>query len=239
MYYDKYRPRYPEGILDFMKMELGFSSASTVADVGSGTGILCELLLKNGNFVFGVEPNSAMKDIAEAILSRYPNFRSVNGCAEATTLPSASVDFITAAQSFHWFDASKARVEFSRILKPEGWVILIWNTRNMSTAFMRAYEQLVQDFADKPTRVRHEDVGEKGIRDFLGEYKKRIFRNAQVLDLAGLEGRLLSSSYSPLPGDPRHSAMLKELRSIFDSHQKEGYVQLEYNTELFCAQFTN
>jgi SAM-dependent methyltransferase len=100
-YYAKYRPRYPEVILNFMEQQLGFSSVSVIADVGSGTGILSEMFLKHGNLVFGVEPNKEMRETAEAILAVYPHFRSVNGSAEATMLPAASVDFVMAAQSFH------------------------------------------------------------------------------------------------------------------------------------------
>lgn len=124
-YYDKYRPGYPESLLAYFDSEVGFSPKSIVADIGSGTGILSAMFLKNGNMVFGVEPNEDMRRIAEANLGSYPNFRSVDGSAESTNLRESSVDFITAGQSFHWFDRPRARKEFRRILRNEGWVVLV------------------------------------------------------------------------------------------------------------------
>src|SRR2546430_17738249 len=124
--YIAYRPKYPAAVAEFLRNELGLSAASVVADVGSGTGILSELLLQAGCTVFGVEPNAAMRAAAERLLAAYPNFKSVVGTAEATTLTDASVDFVTAGQAFHWFDAAGARREFTRILQPGGWVVLEW-----------------------------------------------------------------------------------------------------------------
>src|SRR5687768_13340243 len=124
--YAKYRPNYPAGVIDLLKTDCGLTETSTIADVGSGTGILSEMLLKNGNTVIGVEPNEAMRLAAELLLTSFPNFRSIDGSAEDSTLESESVDFIIAAQAFHWFDRTKSKREFRRILKPGGWVVLIW-----------------------------------------------------------------------------------------------------------------
>jgi SAM-dependent methyltransferase len=233
-YYAKFRPSYPEAIPNFMKQELGLSATSVIGDVGSGTGILSQMFLKHGNSVFGVEPNKKMREIAETNLAGYSRFRSINGSAEATTLPASSIDIITAAQSFQWFDAEKARVEFLRILKPGGWVILIWNTRRNSTPFMEAYERLVRDHA-KFQQVRHENLDEGVLRGFLGDYTVRVFDNVQILNLEGLTGRLLSSSYTPLSDDPGYPQMLDELRSLFNSYNKNGLVQLQYDTEVYCG----
>src|ERR1019366_5901844 len=125
--YIKYRPGYPQAIVDLLSARCGLTSASVIADVGSGTGILTELMLRNGNKVFAVEPNRDMREAAERLLSQHPNFISVEGTAEVTRLNDASVDLIVAGQSFHWFDRVKTRQEFLRVLKPGGWVALIWN----------------------------------------------------------------------------------------------------------------
>jgi SAM-dependent methyltransferase len=239
-YYAKSRPRYPQAILNFMENDLSLTKASVIADVGSGTGILSELFLRHGNSVFGVEPNREMRKAAEELLNAYPNFKSTNGTAEDTNLPAASVDFVTAAQSFHWFDPTKAREEFLRILKPQGWVLLIWNTRKNSPGFMESYERLVKEYAVRPhfRRTAKDRVGEQGLTNFLGEYRTRMFSNSQVLDFDGLAGRLLSSSYVPLPGEPGFSPMLDRLRKLFDSYQEGGTVHVEYDTETYYAQLT-
>lgn len=234
--YAKYRPRYPTAILEFMRQELKLSTESVIADVGSGTGILSEMFLRNGNLVYGIEPNREMREFAESSLAGYHDFMSVNGSAENTGLPAHSIDFITAAQSFHWFDQVKAKQEFLRILRFGGWAILIWNTRRKSTSFPQSYEKLVNEYSGDYPKIRHENVTEIALASFLGQYKSRKFDNFQLLDYQALVGRLLSSSYAPLEGDPRHEPMLSELRRIFDACQHDGFVRLEYGTELYYGQ---
>src|SRR3954447_4559397 len=114
--YIKYRPNYPRALVRLLEAECGMTGASVIADVGSGTGILSELFLKNGNRVYGVEPNREMREAGERLLASYTNFVSVDGRAEATTLDDASVDFVTAGQAFHWFDPPRTRREFVRVL---------------------------------------------------------------------------------------------------------------------------
>jgi SAM-dependent methyltransferase len=233
--YIAYRPKYPAVVAEFLRAELGLSTASVVADVGSGTGILSELLLRAGCTVFGVEPNEAMRRAAEELLQAQPNFKSVNGTAEATTLADASVDFVTAGQAFHWFDGVRARVEFRRILKPAGRVVLIWNMRRTDTTpFLRDYEKLLREFGTDYAQVNCEQLPEERIAEFFGgAYQQRSFDNEQVFDYEGVRGRLLSSSYVPLTGQPNHEAMLAELRRIFDLHERAGRVTIEYDTKVF------
>ena len=235
-HYAKYRPRYSDAVLHYLERELSFSQASIVADVGSGTGILSEMFLKNGNMVFGIEPNEDMRKMAEANLLMYPNFRSINGSAESTTLAKDSVDFITAAQSFHWFDAPLAKVEFRRILRNGGWVILIWNTRKTSTPFLHAYDQMVREASKEKRRVRHEDLDDTALSNFLGDHRVAKLPNFQELGYEGLVGRFLSSSYAPLPGEPRYEQKLAKLTKIFNRYQANGAVRFEYETEVYSGQ---
>lgn len=233
--YVKYRPRYPGAIIDFLSAECGLNPDSVIADVGSGTGILSELFLKHGNRVFGVEPNQEMRQAGEGILADYPSFTSVVGSAEATSLPAQSVDYITAAQAFHWFDRERARAEFERILKPFGWVLLIWNERRTDgTAFLREYEELLLIYGTDYKEVRHENVYENIAAFFAPqEFKLKSFPNQQLFDYEGLKGRLLSSSYVPASGQPNFDEMLAALRSVFNNHQEDGHVVVEYDTRVF------
>src|SRR4051812_31213057 len=145
--YVRYRPSYPSAVIELLKNECGLTANSIIADIAFGTGIFTKLLLENGNRVFGIEPNANMRRAGEEFLGSFPNFTSVAGTAEDSTLSSQSVDFATAAQAAHWFDLKQARAEFMRILKPGGWSVLVWNERSVnSTAFLREYEQLVLDF---------------------------------------------------------------------------------------------
>ena len=236
-YYDTYRPQYPAALLNFLR-GLGFSRNSVVADIGSGTGILTKLLLKNGNTVFAVEPNEDMRRAAEAGLSHYPAFRSVDGSAESTGLRTRCVDFVTAAQSFHWFKQSAARREFQRILRVNGWVVLLWNTRKTSTPFLQAYDQLVIWVTAKTKgRVRQEDLTADAVAKFLGKRCQSVkLENSQELDFDGLVGRLTSASYSPLPGDALRQDLIQRAREVLNQFQKGGLVKLEYWTEVHAGQ---
>jgi ubiquinone/menaquinone biosynthesis C-methylase UbiE len=234
--YIKYRPGYPSVVIDTLASECGLTETSIVADIGSGTGILSELFLKHGNPVFGVEPNREMREAGERLLKQYPNFTSVNGAAEATTLANCSVDFITAGQAFHWFDRIQTRKEFTRILKPDGWVALIWNDRHIDTSpFLCAYEELLHRYGTDFEAVAHRNVDAAAIAAFFAprSFTLRKFGNRQVFDFDGLRGRLLSSSYAPEPGHPNHLPVLDALRAIFDKHQIDGRVEFTYTTVVY------
>lgn len=235
--YLRYRPGYPHDIVALLAQECSLRPEHSIADIASGTGIFTRLLLENGNRVFGVEPNPAMRQAGEAFLRSYSLFISVAGTAEATTLPDGSVDLVTAAQAAHWFDREKTRREFARILRPGGWVALVWNERSTeATAFLREYEQLLLAYGTDYREVRHERTTTT-IETFFAPSpcQSRVFPYRQELDYEALEGRLLSSSYTPEPGDSRHEVMLRELRRVFDSHQTGGRVAVEYNTRVFCG----
>jgi ubiquinone/menaquinone biosynthesis C-methylase UbiE len=233
--YVLYRPGYPLEALQALKTECGLVPGHMVADIASGTGIWTRLLLENGNPVFGVEPNVEMREAGERLLRGFPKFSSVAGTAEETTLPTQSVDFVTAAQAAHWFDRERARREFVRILKPGGWLVLVWNERiTDSTAFLRAYEQLLLSYGTDYEDVRHERTT-SAVNEFFDPtpFQERVFEMRQDFDYAGVEGRLLSSSYVPGPEHPQHAPMLREARRIFDATAVEGRVAFEYKTRLY------
>ena len=232
--YVRYRPGYPHEVVELLKKECGLTPDSVIADIAFGTGIFTRMLLENGNRVFGVEPNAEMRRAGKQFLSSYPRFTSVIGTAEATTLPDHNVDIVTAAQAAHWFDREKARREFLRILKPGGWLVLLWNDRRIdSTEFLRQYEQLLRTYGTDYEDVRHQGMT-LAIDGFFGNsFQTRAFEYKQTFDYAGLEGRLLSSSYVPQKDSPKYDPMLRELRSIFDSHQVGGKVSFDYDTRIY------
>ncbi|MCU1296050.1 MAG: putative methyltransferase [Acidobacteriaceae bacterium] len=179
-----------------------------------------------------------MRHAGEEFLRNFPNFTSIEGTAEQTNLAHSSVDFITAAQAAHWFDLKKARIEFQRILKPNGWAVLIWNKRRVdATAFLRDYEQLLLNYGTDCQEIRHERTS-SSIDEFFApsSFRQRTFDWIQEFDYAGLEVRLLSSPYAPSASEPTHKPMLGNLCRIFDEHQKNGHVPLEYDTKVFYGQ---
>jgi SAM-dependent methyltransferase len=233
-----YRPRYPEAVLNILRDEIGLSPTWEIADVGSGTGISAQLFLRNGNEVTAVEPNEPMRAAAERLLAKYPRFRSVAGTAEQTMLADHSVGCLVAAQAFHWFDMPRARAEFKRVLRPDGWVVLLWNVRRLDTTpFLREYEQLLLAYGTDYSRVRHDRIDEQALEQWYGnrQFIVRAVENLQPLDFEGLRGRLLSSSYVPAAGESKYDEMLADLDRLFQKHQRHGHVVIEYDTQIYAG----
>jgi SAM-dependent methyltransferase len=235
--YVKYRPSYPNAVLQFLRAEFGLLSSHTVADIGSGTGISSELFLQNGNLTFGVEPNDPMRERSAEILKGYPSFKVIDGTAEHTGLPDASVDFIVAGQAFHWFDRENAKTEFTRILGPHGVIVLMWNERLIDGAFAKAYDQLIVDHATDYVTVDHRNIDDAALTKFFSPtlYTLRIFENKQVFDFEGLKGRLSSSSYVPNEDQPGYAPMIADLRLLFDRFQDQNHITIHYATKVYAA----
>jgi SAM-dependent methyltransferase len=239
--YIRYRPHYSPDVVKALQQACGLTSEQVIADVGCGTGLLAEILLENGNRVIGVEPNLEMRQAGMQYLSRFTSFRMVAGSAENTTLPDASVGFVVAAQAFHWFRPEPTRKEFSRILKPGGWAVLIWHDRDTeSTPFLRAYEDFLVRYATDYTIVAHNKVANYGALERFYSPSPMQFivqHTRQQFDFEGLRGRLLSSSYAPREGIAAE-AMLRELPELFSKYAEHGRVIFEYETKIYCGHLT-
>jgi ubiquinone/menaquinone biosynthesis C-methylase UbiE len=234
--YVKFRPTYPSDLLDYLDNQCGLQS-KTVADIGSGTGIFTKLLLDRGAIVEGVEPNQKMREAAEKEFGNESLFHSRNGTAEATTLPNSSVDLITCAQAFHWFEPEKTRKEFDRILKPQGKIALIWNDVDQNHPVGAAYEKFKIAFSDpslKKVRAIEAEL-DITIPKFFNNHEEKIFSNFQDLNEEGLLGRYFSSSYAPPERAPNKPKAAAKLRQLFAQHQKDGLLRLPYKTELFLG----
>lgn len=235
--YVKYRPHYPEEIIDYLTEKNILRKESDIADIGSGTGILTELFLKNGNKVYGIEPNKEMREAGEAYLKDSTNFISVEGTAEKAPLEKNSVDLIIAGQAFHWFDVEKAKEEFKRILEPGGHIVLIWNVRQLDTnPFLKSYEAMLIKYGTDYLKILHENVNDKVLSKFYeGKYEKKTFYNEQIFDFDALKGRLLSSSYSPTEEMPSYQSMLEQLQKLFSQYNDNGKIIIPYDTDVYCG----
>lgn len=254
--YVKYRPHYPEVIPGYLSSVYSFDPSWDVADIGSGTGISTELFLRNGNRVYAVEPNAAMRGAAEELLGHYTRaaaaagkpgkadsgaagrFISIDGTAEATGLAAGSLQLIIAGQAFHWFDPVRSKAEFIRILRPGGVVALIWNERLTDTPFEREYDELIGRYGKDYKTTNHRNIADLQIADFFHPAAVALaqFANEQRFDFEGLKGRLLSSSYMPKEG-PDYSAMLQDLEGLFARRQLAGQVRVGYDTRVYSGVF--
>jgi SAM-dependent methyltransferase len=236
--YVRYRPGYPAAAIDLLQRRCGLNGGAVVADLGSGTGILTQLLLPHAAQVAAVEPNDPMRAAAEAALSGDPHFLSIKGTAEATTLADASVDLVVAGQAFHWFKVAPARDEALRITRPGAHGALLWNEhRSQGSPFLADYEQLLRRHASEYDAVVGSRVDELSMREYLGGAMQcATFPNQQSFDYPGLLGRLMSSSYAPEPGHPEHEPLLEGLARVFAAHQQGGRVLFPYVTLVYFAQ---
>lgn len=241
--YAAHRPEYPKEVLEFIAERCGLTGSSVVADIGSGTGLMSALFLGNGNGVLAVEPNREMRGAAEGILGDHPRFRSVAGSAEDTTLADDSVDLVVAANALHWIDRDRARVEFSRILKPGGHASIVWSIpRRSGSPFSEALGELFS--------AHRTDGGAGGDADavyamtevFFGggtgdpqNYEVERFPHSLRLDFEGLKGLMLSPSSMPAESRPGFDEMLRDLESIFRANEAGGEIVVEYLASVYCG----
>lgn len=236
--YIKYRPGYPESILELMQAELGLQATHRIADIGAGTGKLTQLLLKSNAPTYAIEPNADMLHAARQLLEHHPSFHPIEASAEQTTLPNQSVDFITAGQAFHWFDKVRSRNEFLRILKPGGYCLIIWNKRaDEQSDFMYAYNEYLKNYSTDLNLINLRNVDEPTIQTFLGQeqFQFRQYDHYQAFDWEGLKGRYLSCSYALHEGHDGHEKALAALSNLFEQFAIDGQVKMWYNAVVYYA----
>jgi len=224
--YSKYRPSYPLEFIDYIFSNIGTKKETIIADIGSGTGILTRQLLERGGKVTAVEPNADMRKVAEKDLSSFDKFISINGTAENTTLPDHSIDHITVAQAFHWFDRQLFKSECKRILKPGGMVFLVWNSRDETSELVRENDAVnkkycpnFKGFSGGMRGAENED----DFNDFFdGEYEIKTFQNDVTFDEQGFIGRNLSGSYALKEDDRNYQNYISELKALYEKYNKSG-----------------
>ena len=242
--YSKYRPTYPKEFIDYINSIDGLDDKSIIADIGSGTGILSKQLLGIGKSIIAVEPNADMRRFAESILGNFENFISVNATAENTTLCDRSVDLITVAQAFHWFDKDKFKEECKRILKPGGKVILVWNTRVLSDESMVEYEKIIRQycpdfegFSGRKCSSLYNEIGVEGEDEFKmffeGTYEEKSYQNDQINSLERFIGGALSASYAPNENDDIYTAFVTDLKACFNKYAVNESMVMPFITKSY------
>jgi SAM-dependent methyltransferase len=214
------RPGYPAALIDMLVSHCARWASATIADVGAGTGLLTLPLLQAGLRVTAIEPNAEMRQACDQLLGVYSHYRSIDGSAEATQLPAQSVDLITAAQAFHWFDVERARAEFLRVLQPAGQVALIWNDRVRDDVLHVALDEVFAEFggAKRGALLAHEE--RHAVPQFFGEgrFAEFSFSNEQQLSRAGLLSLVLSRSYMPARDTQQGQAVAAMVQRVFEAH---------------------
>lgn len=237
--YKQFRPSYPQAFLNCMFSEIGLPKNAVFADVGAGTGILTRQLLKTGSTVYAVEPNDDMRAQAEADLKCFPNFIAVRGTAEDTKLQNNSVDCVAAAQAFHWFDRARFQTECRRILKENGKVVLVWNSRDGDSTLVQENERINRAYCpnfkgfsgEMRSAVKAGDFSDF----FCGTYEEKTFPHPLTMDKDGFIGRNLSASYALKPTDSAYSAYIAALEALFADFAQDGFVTMPNSTKCYIG----
>ena len=222
------RPRYAPELIDYLYSNFGITNSSIIADIGSGTGKFSKHLLDRCGKIYCVEPNTDMRCVAEQELCGYQDFYSVNGNAENTTLANNSVDYITTAQAFHWFDVNKFKQECLRIIKSGGVIFLIWNVRDnsdlLNQELFQIYSTYCPNFLGFSGGIEKDDQRIKCFFD--DKYNYVSFNNPLLFTRETFIARSLSSSYSLKEGDSEYPKYLSTLNALFDKYENNGIVSI-------------
>lgn len=235
--YARFRPDYPEALIRDLIHENDLDGSSAVADIGSGTGILTGQLLDNGLNVTAVEPNADMRHVAETRLRRNPRFTSVTGTAEQTGLKSGTIDLITVAQAFHWFDPDKFGKECRRVLKNGKRVALIWNSRVAEDPLTRESETVCRRFCPEFDGFSG-GTGDESLRldsFFRNGYVVKTYDHPLKYNLKTFIGRYLSASYAPKPADRNYRLYIEALNRLFQKFSREGLIAFPNVAECFSG----
>ena len=231
--YSKYRVDYPVDVIRAALDSVRYTAADIVADLGSGTGMLSRWFLERGSRVVGVEPDAGMRRAAEASLSRFGhNFASVDGTAERTSLPDATVTLVSTGNAFHYFDPDLARSEVGRILQPDGRVLIVWHdTASKPNAFMREHHDFIARASNREVWMFHQD--DRMPRSLTTFFGGTAFHDVDMGDYTvpltwdALRGRFLSTSVAPPEGDERRPALLSQLAEIHRRFEDGGTVPFQ------------
>lgn len=231
--YVKYRPSYPIAAIDLILEGLLSTSQLVAADVGAGTGISSRLLAKRGVKVLAIEPNAQMRHVADP----HPLVEFRDATAEATSLAEASVDLVACFQSFHWFNPQPTLLEFHRILKRSGKLAVVWNERDRDDELTAEYTQLIQIASnDHPAEQRRVAIEPLLTSSLFPNLQQHKFAYKQEVDLAGLIGRAMSTSYIPRAG-ATYEQLISDLQQLHANYcNEQGFVNLVYCTSVFLAQ---
>lgn len=228
--YDKYRPAYPAEIVQWLYDK---TRAATVADVGAGTGRFTKCLSAKPWKITAVEPNA---DMRERLRENCPNAEILNASAERTGIAAGSIDLVTAAQAFHWFDREQFKAECQRILTPNGRIALVWNNHREND-FRRDRDEVLMKYCGICDSVGGgEKDGDLFLRnEYFSEMEYFSATHSVSMDEEQFVGYSLSHSYSLKKDDEQYEAFVDALRGIVRKHQRNGTVEVLYEATCYLG----
>jgi SAM-dependent methyltransferase len=235
--YAKARPGYAAELIERLSAWAELDASATVADIGAGTGIFSAQLAETGTHVIAVEPNDEMRAQAELRFDNSETVSVVAGTAEATGIAAGSIDLVTAAQAFHWFDCEAFRTECLRILRGDARVALVWNMRvsdaPVNASCERTFYELCPRFKGFSGGVRMDDP--TIAQFFHGKFDQWHFKNDLVYNREAFVARCLSGSYAPKEGESSYETFVSAVNDIFDEYQQDGRLIVPNRTNAYVG----
>lgn len=226
------RPDYPAALFDALRTLCHLQPGASVADIGAGTRLLTQGLLAQSYTVTAIEPSDTMRAAADHALASNPGYRSASGTAEQLPLPDASIDLITAAQAFHWFDVAPARAECLRVLKPQGQVALIWNDRVANDPLHIALDGIFAEYAGakRGAMLAHDERSE--VPAFFGTNQpvELTWPHEHRLGEEGLLSLVFSRSYMPARDSELGQQASLRVSELFRRLANDGCIVVRYTT---------
>ncbi|HZQ91114.1 MAG TPA: class I SAM-dependent methyltransferase [Terriglobales bacterium] len=233
--YEAGRPGYPAAALDFLFRELRLDSTKTLLDLAAGTGKLTRQLFAAGARVIAVEPVEAMRWRLESSL---PGAEVLAGTAEAVPLPAGSADAVFVAQAFHWFSTHAALCEIHRVLRPGGYLVLMWNVRDDRVPWVAELSKIIhQPRNDTPSYQTGAWRAAFADQQWFGEPQHRVFAHVQSLTRENLRARVASISYVAALPELRREELLAQVEELFAATDRDGrgLVELPYQTHVYWS----
>jgi SAM-dependent methyltransferase len=235
--YERARPSYPPDAVDYLREILPIGRGTRVLDLAAGTGKLTRLLVPSGADLLAVEPVAAMRT---ALQQAVPGVEVLPGTAEAIPLADGSVDAVTVAQAFHWFDAGAALAEIARVLRPGGGLGLVWNVRDESVDWVRRFTEITIRHSGG-TPYRRDYSFDRWQREFASSrlftpLAARRFRFDQEADVDLVVERAASISFVASMAPDDRAACLAEVRAMIEDHpelQGRPSFPFPYETDVY------
>lgn len=207
------------------------ATGAVVCDLAAGTGKLTRLLVPSEARVIAVEPVDKMRQQLQIAV---PGVEVLDGTAESMPLEDASVDCVTVAQAFHWFDYGRALPELARVLRPGGRLALVWNVRQDDDPLVAAVNEVIAPFVPAEQGVERPWREALEASPAFGELEQQTFRFEQLLDAEGLVDRVGSISWIARLDDPEREGVLRRIHEL--GRDRRQPIRFPYLTQSFLAE---
>jgi ubiquinone/menaquinone biosynthesis C-methylase UbiE len=231
--YKKYRLPYAQEMVSDLLGCIG--EVEVVADIGAGTGQLARMFADGNRKIYAVEPDAAMRQVAEVSLARFPQIEVINGSAEQATLADNSIDLIIVGNAFHRFK-SEACTEFRRVLKKRGWVALVSYTFTNKAYTDMLFPKLgaLKEVAGRQKKSWHRTPIENLFGS--GQLHTLSYSQSYTEDWTSFFGAACAGIEAPERADEDFSQFEAINREVFDAFAVDGKIKIDYETRVSFGQ---